>query len=75
MRFTPADRDWAAKFAIKVRDRMNELELSQSECAKRSGVTQVEISNIVHFKVVPTIITVKKLSVALCCKPSDLIDF
>lgn len=75
MDLTANEREWLVKFADRVKKRLEYLEMSQAECAKRANLTQQEISFIVRARLAPTILTLKRLSFALAMKPSDLIDF
>lgn len=75
MDITASDREWLVRFAFHIRKRMEYLELTQVECAKRADLTQSEMSLIIKAKTAPSVITIKKLSVALCWKPYELLDF
>lgn len=61
------------EFSYRLKARMEYLELTQLELAKRSGLTQASISMHINGKVMPTAYTLAKLAKALIMSADDLI--
>lgn len=66
---------FAKEFGRRLKTRMDELEINQSELSRLSGVTQPEISYIVRGQRVPWADTAVKLAHALNTTMNELVNF
>ena len=69
------EKEWIYEFSRRLKERMEYLEMSQTELAKRSGVPQSSISQYVNGRKKPSAYVIPKLAKALVCSVADLIDF
>ena len=69
------EEKWMREFVVRLKHRMEYLGISQSELAKRAGITQVAVSRWLHYKNGPTAMHVVKIAKVLAVKPEYLIDF
>jgi transcriptional regulator with XRE-family HTH domain len=74
-KFTLESRLFTERFARRLQRKMEYLELSQTDLAKRAGLTQSEISQLVNAHTIPRADTVVKLARALNMSTDDLIMF
>ena len=69
------EKEWKHRIAITLRQKMLDSDMTQSELAKASHLSQGAISNYLNERSVPDIRAIINLSVALNCKVSNLADF
>lgn len=67
--------EFAKEFGRRLQERMEELELSQCELSRRTGVPQMNISSYIRATRSPSVYVLSKLAVGLQLAPSELIDF
>ena len=60
-------------FADNLRDIMYEMDISEGELARRTGMTRAAISRYLNKKRMPTLKALVNLSYVLCVPISDLI--
>ena len=60
-------------FADNLRDIMYEMDISEGELARRTGMTRAAISRYINKKRMPTLKALVNLSYVLCVPISDLI--
>lgn len=68
-------KEFKRKFAKVLSDRMWDLDINQSELAKKIGVSQVTIGTWVNRKSTPRAWLIPRLAKALDCTVSDLVEF
>ena len=74
-KFDGTEESWKREFASKLIKMMANKGCDQTYLSEISGVSQVSISNYLNKKAIPNCYTVFKLSKALGCTVSELIDF
>ena len=74
-KFDETEESWKREFASKLIKMMANKGCDQTYLSEISGVSQVSISNYLNKKAIPNCYTVFKLSKALGCNVSDLMDF
>ena len=74
-KFDETEESWKREFASKLIKMMADKGCDQTYLSEISGVSQVSISNYLNKKAIPNCYTVFKLSKALGCNVSDLMDF
>ena len=79
MNFTEQKKEyrnqWKKEFAHRLKARMEYLDISQNELAKRTGIPQPVIGAYVHGRCMPLAMNIAKLAKALIMSSSELIDF
>lgn len=60
-------------FADNLRDIMYEMDISEGELARRTGMTRAAISRYLNKKRMPTLKALVNLSYVLCVQVTDLI--
>ena len=58
----------------KLKEAIKSAKLNQTSLAKKIGMTNVSISNLVRYEYLPTKKTAYKIANALNCKVSDIFD-
>ena len=66
---------YAKEFGRRLKARMEEFEMTQTELSKLTGIAQPDISVYISGKIVPSAITVVKLARALNMTTDELINF
>lgn len=74
-KFDGTEESWKTEFASKLIKMMANKGCDQTYLSEISGVSQVNISRYINKKTIPNCYTVLKLSKALGCDISELIDF
>ena len=74
-KFDGTEDSWKREFASKLIKMMANKGCDQTYLSEISGVSQVSISKYLNKKAIPNCYTVFKLSKALGCNVSDLMDF
>lgn len=69
---TQEDRKLMKRMAERIQFRMDRLDMSQAELARRTGVSRSEINHILHEKKMPLVSTVSKIAKALNVSIIDL---
>ena len=70
-----SELEWIDIFSNKLKDIINEANMTEAELACEIGVDRSTINNYIHKKRIPTIKSVINISYALDCDIKDLIDF
>ena len=73
--FDGTEESWKREFASKLMKIMADKGCDQTYLSEISGVSQVSISKYLNKKAIPNCYTVFKLSQALGCNISELMDF
>ena len=74
-KFDGTEESWKREFASKLIKMMANKGCDQSYLSEISGVSQGNISRYINKKAIPNCYTVLKLSQALGCSISELMDF
>ena len=69
------EREWMKMFGLRIRSRMEELEITQAELVRLSGIPQSSLSVYLRGMTEPRITAITKLAKALGVAPSYLVDF
>ena len=75
LEFDGTEESWKREFASKLTKLMSDKGCDQTYLSEISNISQQSISNYIHKKAIPNCYTVFRLSKALGCNVSDLIDF
>ena len=75
LEFDGTEKSWKREFSSKLIKMMADKGCDQTYLSEISNTSQQSISNYIHKKAIPNCYTVFKLSKALGCNVSDLIDF
>ena len=67
--------EWKRRFAKRLIDILDEKKMSQSELARKSGLSVSRINDCLKMRSAPTIFTAISMANALDMKVSDLICF
>ena len=73
--FDGTEESWKREFSSKLIKMMADKGCDQTCLSEISNISQQSISNYLHKKAIPNCYTVFKLSQALGCTVSELIDF
>lgn len=65
--------EWMEYFSFALKARMEYLEMTQNELAKRSGVSQFAIWTYLNCRNIPSAYNLSRLATALICSPNDLV--
>ena len=68
-------KEFKRRFAKAISDRMWDLDINQSELARKIGVSQMTICSWVNRKSTPRAWLIPRLAKVLGCTVSDLIEF
>lgn len=68
------EQEWREEFSKRVKYKMDLLNMSQRELAKRSGVAEGSLSRYLGCLRTPRADTVVNISKALKCKVAELIE-
>ena len=74
-KFDGTEESWKREFSSKLIKMMADKGCDQTYLSEISDISQQSISNYIHKKAIPNCYTVFKLSKALGCNVSDLVDF
>ena len=74
-KFDGTEESWKREFSSKLIKMMANKGCDQTYLSEISGVSQVSISNYLNKKAIPNCYTVFKLSKALGCSVTDLMEF
>lgn len=66
---------WKKEFSKRLKNRMDELCINQTELSERTGIPNNSICMYVNGKTIPQAIAIPKLAKELKLNVSDLIDF
>ena len=69
------EQKWMHEFVVRLKHRMEYLDISQKELVKRTGLSQGAVNRWFHYKNGPTAMHLVKIAKALAVKPDYLIDF
>lgn len=72
---TKEEKAWLEKFHIKVKARIEELDITHQHVAQITGMPRSTIYYLTHGTHIPSVTHVVRLARALAMKPSELIDF
>ena len=75
LEFDGTEESWKREFSSKLIKMMADKGCDQAYLSEISNISQQSISNYLHKKAIPNCYTVFKLSQALGCTVSELIDF
>ena len=73
--FDGTEQSWKREFSSKLSKMMADKGSDQTYLSEISNISQQSISNYLHTKAIPNCYTVFKLSQALGCTVSELIEF
>ena len=68
-----ASEELKAEFARRLLKRLAEVQMTQSDLARRIGVSKDAISTYARRRSLPAPPTLRRISTALGCKPEDLL--
>jgi hypothetical protein len=66
---------WKKEFADRLRIRMRDKNITQSELSELTGIPQPYLSRYLRADVVPKPFAIRTIAKALGCSSSDLMDF
>lgn len=69
------EKEWKHNISIALRNKMHELDVSQTELAKAAHLSRSSINNYLNEMSIPDVRAIINLSIALKCTVDDLIDF
>lgn len=69
------EKKWIKEFARRLKKRMKELKMTQSELAERTGIAHSAIYYYVHAKHIPSAYHSLRIARVLDMDVCDLIDF
>lgn len=67
--------EWMYEFANTLNDYMEERDISQRELAKRAGVSESTVSDLIRGQRMPSIKSVVNISNVLGISTDDLVNF
>ena len=67
--------EWLDIFGDNLREMLMEANMTQSELANETGLTEAAISNYINKKRIPTLRAIVNIAYALGCDTDELIDF
>lgn len=69
------EREWRAEFSKRLRCRLNELNMTQTDLARVTGLTEVSIHRYIYCERTPKSYDMLKIAKAVKCTVSELIEF
>lgn len=67
--------EWKRRFAERLSDILNEKKMSQSELARKSGLSVSRVNDYLNMRSAPTIFAAINMADVLDMKVNDLISF
>lgn len=69
------DEEWKSDFAQQLTNKLRSSGIPQWELARKTGLSEVSISNYLNGKAIPSTLNLRKITRVLGCSTSELTDY